>query len=83
MAQLDDFIDIIVNSEQYKEKLIFHNTKNKSNGKLYERILEKLKKRCSERGEELAFNVNQLRQKFKRCIAECKHAALTIKTEDK
>lgn len=80
MAQLDDFIDIIVNSEQYKEKLIFHNTKNKSNGKLYERILEKLKKRCSERGEELAFNVNQLRQKFKRCVAECKHAALTIKT---
>ena len=71
----DDLIDIIV-----KTKLIFQNTKNQQNGKLYESILKELKKRALERGEQITFSPSQLRTKFKKCVPECKKAALTIKT---
>ena len=79
-VELDDFIDIIVNNESYKEKLIFRNTKNMQNGVVYEKVLNELKERCSERGDEFDFSVAQLRTKFKKCVADCKKAALTIKT---
>ena len=48
--------------------------------KIYGRIREELKKRCTSRGENLSFTVDQLRSKFKKCVSECKRAALTIKT---
>lgn len=80
MAALDDFIDIIISNDHYKQKLIFQNTKFQSNGKIYERVLEELKKRGHDRKEVLAFSVGQLRQKFKKCTQECKKVALTIKT---
>ncbi|PFX18960.1 hypothetical protein AWC38_SpisGene16641 [Stylophora pistillata] len=77
---LDDFIDIIVSSDQYKKKLIFQNVKCQQNAEIYGKIREELKKRCSSRGENLSFTVDQLRSKLKKCVSECKRAALTIKT---
>ncbi|XP_068694637.1 uncharacterized protein [Montipora foliosa] len=77
---LDDLIDIIVNSTNYKTKLIFTNTKNQKNGPIYVKILEELEARASARGDKLSFTVNQLRTKFKKCISCCKQAALTVKT---
>ena len=76
----DDLIDIIVNDDHFKTKLIFQNTKNQQNGKLYESILKELKRRGLERGEQITFSPSQLRTKFKKCVQECKKAALTIKT---
>lgn len=77
---LGDLVDIIISSDSYKKKLIFTNTKNQHNGAIYEEILRTLKERASERGEEVPFNNVQLRTKFKKAVAECKKAALTIKT---
>ena len=77
---LDDFVDIIVNNEYYQRKLIFTNTKNQQNGLIYEKISTELKERCKNRGEIINFSVVQLRNKFKKCVSECKHVAMTIKT---
>ena len=77
---LDDFIDIIVNNDLYKKKLIFVNTKNQSNGIIYEKVLQELKQRASSRGDKFTFKVPQLRTKFKKCVSICKQAALTQKT---
>ena len=76
---LDDLIDIVVNSTEYKTKLIFTNTKNHKSGPSYAKILE-LKARASARGDELAFTVKHLRTKFTKCVSCCKQAALTVKT---
>ena len=43
-------------------------------------ILQELKNRASSRGEAITFTVGQLRTKFRKCVSECKKAALTIKT---
>ena len=77
---VDDFIDIVVSNTYYKRKLIFTNTKCQRNGEIYEEILTELKERASARGKELKFSVKQLRTKFKKCVSDCKQAALTIKT---
>ena len=77
---LSDFVDIIVSSDHYKTKLIFRNTKFQQNGEIYGKIREELKQRCAARGESFCFTVEQLRSKFKKCVSECKRAALTIKT---
>ena len=77
---LDDLIDIIANSTNYKTKLIFANTKNQKNGPIYVNILEELEAGASARGDKLSFTVNQLQTKFKKCISCCKQAALTVKT---
>lgn len=67
LKALDDFVDIVVNNNLYKTRLIFTNTKNQSNGVIYEKILRELKERASVRGETFVFNVSQLRTKFKKC----------------
>lgn len=78
--QLNDFVDIIVENEEYKQKLIFRNTKFQRNGELYGRIKSELEERCAARDERVSFMVEQLRSKFKKCVGECKKVALTIKT---
>ena len=80
MDSLNDFIDIIVSDEYNRKKLIFTNTKNQRNASIYQSILTELKKRCAKRGEEFEATIPQLRNKFKKCVSECKKAALTIKT---
>ena len=77
---LDDFIDIVVNSNEFKTKLIFTNTKNQRNGPVYAKIVDELKERASARGDKFTMTVNQIRTKFKKCISQCKQAALTPKT---
>ena len=62
------------------EKLIFRNTKYRHNGIIYEKIRKELQRRSSLRGETMAFNVSQLRNKLKKCVGDCKKVALTIKT---
>ena len=47
---------------------------------IYQKILKELKDRCSARNEEIQFTDAQLRTKFKKCVSDCKFAALTIKT---
>lgn len=77
---LDDFIDIIVSSNEFKTKLIFTNTKNQRNGPIYAKIMDELKERASARGDKFAMTVSQMRTKFKKCVSQCKQAALTQKT---
>ena len=77
---VDDMIDIVVNNNYYKKRLIFVNVKNQKNTDIYENVLKDLKDRAMVRGEDVPFTSTQLRTKFKKAVAECKKAALTIKT---
>ncbi|XP_067049665.1 uncharacterized protein [Acropora muricata] len=77
---VDDLVDIIITNDYYQRKLIFVNTKNQQNGKVYEKVLKELKSRAEGKGNSVPFTVAQVRTKFKKCVSECKKAALTIKT---
>lgn len=77
---VDDMVDIIVNSDYYKRKLIFTNTKNQRNGEIYGQIQLEIQKRAAKRNSKFMFSISQMRTKFKKCIGECKNAAMTIKT---
>ena len=77
---LDDFVDIIVNNENYKKRLIFQNTKYQQNGVLYNSILQEPKRTAVARGDVVEFTVSQLHNKFKQCVGDCKKAALMTKT---
>ena len=55
----DDLIDIILNNDKYKEKLILTNANNVKNGQYYDKVIKELKEKCSERGEEVSLNVAQ------------------------
>jgi len=75
-----DLVDVIINSEDFKRKLIFINMKNQKNTEIYKSVLSEMKERAGARKEEFQFTVNQVRSKFKRCVSSCKAAAMTIKT---
>ena len=75
---VNDLVNIITCNERYQRKLIFTNIKNQNNRVIYAEILAKLKERATKRGETITFNIQQTRSKFKRCISECKQAAMTI-----
>ena len=77
---LNDFIDIVISNESYKQKLVFRKTKNQQNGMICEKRLKELKGRAAERDEVIIFTVAQMRTKFKKGVSDCKKAALTIKT---
>ena len=77
---VDDLVDIILTNDYYQRKLIFVNTKNQQNGKVYEKVLKELKSRAEGKGNSVPFTIAQVRTKFKKCISECKKVALTIKT---
>lgn len=77
---VDDMVDIIVNSDYYKRKLIFTNTKNQRNGEIYGQIQLEIQERAAKRNSKFMFSISQMRTKFKKCISECKNAAMTIKT---
>ena len=67
-----DLVDIIITNDYNQRKLIFVNTKNQQNGK----VSKNWKAGQGARG----IASPQVRMKFKKCISECKKAALTIKT---
>ena len=73
-------VDIICSSEYLKTNLIFRNTSRARNSAIYTDVVKQLKERLGSRGENFPFDVTQKRKKFKKCVAECKKAALTIKT---
>ena len=75
-----DLVDIVCNSEYFKRKIIFTNSKNTKNNEIYGKLLKDLKERALARGDEFSFTVNQVRNKLKKLISECKKAVLTIKT---
>ena len=74
--QLDDLIDVRVNNENFKEKLIFTNNRRATNTEIYKRALDQIK----ERQPIFPFTVDQMRNKFKWCVSTCKKVALTIQT---
>ncbi|XP_068682814.1 uncharacterized protein [Montipora foliosa] len=73
-------VDIICSSEYLRKNLIFRNTTRARNTAIYTDVVKQLKERLASRGENFPFDVTQTRNKFKKCVAECKKAALTIKT---
>ena len=77
---VDDPLDIIVENEKYRQKLLLTNVKNAKNGQYMESVVKEIQERCTERGEEFPYDVNQTRQKFRRCIQACRAAALKAKT---
>lgn len=77
---VNDLVDIIIEDENLKKKLLLTNIKNVKNSDYYKLVIEELKGRCELRGVEFPFDINQTRQKFKRCMTACREAALKIKT---
>ena len=76
-SYLNDMVDIIVSKEHFKKNLIFTNTKNCRNSDLYGKVLHELNLRHD---STFPFNVDQIRNKFKKLISECKKLALTVRT---
>ena len=74
---LDDMVDVIVSNEHYKNNLIFANTKNSRNGEGYDKVLAELQERYE---NTFPFSAEQIRNKFKKCVSDCKKLALTVKT---
>ncbi len=70
-------VDIVVNNDYYKKRLIFVNVENQKNSDIYENVLKELKDRAMARGEDVPFTSKPLRTKLKKAVAECKEAALT------
>ena len=66
-------------NEKYRQKLLLTNVKNAQNGQYMGSVVKEIQERCTERGEEFPYDVNQTRQKFCRCIQACR--ADTIKTK--
>lgn len=73
---VDDMVDIIVNNENYKRKLIFTNNRRSTNTEVYQQVLAQVKARHPE----FPFKLEQIRNKFKWCVGTCKKVALTIQT---
>ena len=67
---VDDIVDIILENDKYKEKLLLTNVKNVKNGQHYSKVIAKIKERCKVREEQYVFNVAQTQQKFKRRCVE-------------
>ena len=77
---LDNLVDIILDNDKRKEKLLLTNAKYVKNGQYYDKVIEELKERCSKRREEFPFNVAQTQQKFKCCISIYRYAFMKVKT---
>ena len=77
---LEDLVDVTAEYEDFKRKLIFTNIPNSKNSYVYNKVIEKVRDRMEKRKDEFKFMLEQTRNKFKKLIAVCKTAALTIKT---
>ena len=72
-------VDIVCNSNYYKSKIIFTNSKNSKND-VYSKLLKDIQEQFEAHGHEVLFNVEEVRNKFKKLTNECKKVALTIKS---
>ena len=77
---ITDMVDIVCNSDYYKKRIIFTNSKNSRNNEVYSKLLKDMQERFEARGHEVRFTVEQVRNKLKKLISECKKVALTVKT---
>eukprot|EP00794_Sanderia_malayensis_P002866 gene2866-3314_t len=78
---ITDMVDLIANTTSLKKYLIFENSKNTSNGKHYETLVEGLNKRiATHKPPGPAVHATQARTKFKKLVSECRNVSLTIKT---
>ena len=78
---VDDIVDIILEDDKFKNKLLLTNVKNVKNGHYYEQVKVEAEKRCKERNEEFPYSLNSIRNKFKKCVSLCRNALMKIKTE--
>ena len=60
-------VDIIVNSDYYKRKLIFTNTKNQGNGEIYGQIQLEIQERAAKRNSKFMFSISQM-STFQMCV---------------
>ena len=78
--KLADVVDVVVSDDAFKKRLIFTNTSNATNSRIYESIIKEVQARTSERGEEFIFSVTQVRNKLKKLNSVCKKVALKTST---
>ena len=75
-----DLVDIILENDKFKEKLLLKNVKNSKDSQYYQQVTAELKDRCKQSANIFSHDLNQTREKFKRCVSICREAALNIKT---
>ena len=72
-------VDVIYSNDNFARKLIFTNSKNSRNNKVYVQVQKEVETRYTG-SSSFPYSTGQMRTKFKCCVAECKKLALTIKT---
>ena len=77
---IDEVVDIICESDYYRKKLIFTNNKSFKNTEIYEKVVKEATERLAARDKEFPFTSQQVRTKFKSCVAICKKAAMLRQT---
>ena len=77
---IDEVVDIICESDYYRKKLIFTNNKSFKNTEIYEKVVKEATERLTARDKEFPFTSQQVRTKFKSCVAICKKAAMLRQT---
>ena len=77
---MEHLVYIILENDTFKEKLFLTNVKNSKNSQYYQQVMDELKDRCKQRDRIFTYDLNQTRQKIKRCVSICREAALKIKT---
>ena len=76
---MNDLVDIILENDTYRTKLLLTNVKNAKNGIYYDQVVNKMKERYKTREEDFPFDISQTREKFKRSINICRETAMKIK----
>jgi len=79
-TETDDLVDIILEDDKLKERLLLTNVKNVKNSQYYRQVIDKMKERFEERGAVWKYDLNQVRNKLKRCVKTCRDAVMKIKT---
>ena len=77
-SYLNVMVDIIVSKEHFKKNLIFTNTKNCRNSDLYGKVLHELNLRHD---STFPFNVDQIRNKFKKLNFRVQEAGIVDKSD--
>ena len=79
-SHITDMVNVIINDENIVKKLVFTNQKKACNTECYKKVLDQLNKQYNKNtGKGFPFSVNQMRSKFKWCVAQCKTISLTVR----
>ena len=65
---VDDLVNLIVENEKYRQKLLLTNVKNAKNGQYMESAVKEIQERCTECSKKFPYSINQTQQKFCRCV---------------